>query len=60
MTIEVCRKNYTYDLVEDQMLDELIEREEIVAFRRSDGWAIIGEDRLRETYQKYSGPERRY
>lgn len=59
MLIEICSKNYTYKMVDNQILDALIKNDEIIAFKRSEGWAIIGEDKLRESSRKLYESERR-
>jgi len=59
MLIEVCTKDFCYEMVESHILADLIERDAIIAFRRSDGWVMLGEDELRESYHKHFGLERR-
>ena len=41
------------------MLDHLIHEKQIVAFRRSEGWAYIGRDPIRVTQQPLSRSDRR-
>jgi len=46
--IRVLYKDGTFHTVNKAILDKLIESGEIIAFRRSSGWAIIGVNTLRE------------
>lgn len=48
MGIKVFFSNGTFQTVSKSVLDNLIESQEILAFRRSSGWAIIGVHPLRE------------
>lgn len=57
MLIPVLYPDDTYDLVEDISLNELIMKNRIKAFKRSNGWVRIGEDPIRRI--EYAGPERR-
>lgn len=59
--IPVVYQNGEFSRVPPRELDELIAAERIIGFRRSDGWAILGEDPLRDprTSHPYQGPERR-
>ncbi|KAF0215177.1 MAG: hypothetical protein FD174_4207 [Geobacteraceae bacterium] len=45
--------------VTPSVLDYLIERHEIVAFCRSEGWIRIGKDPIRKEKHKFEGPGRR-
>lgn len=47
MLIRVKYPNGTYDMVNKQMLDFLIEQERIAGFKRTEGWAILGRDPIR-------------
>ena len=42
-------------------LDMFLSRDEVSRFKRSDGWAVVGVDRLRDTKKRHSfdGVERR-
>ncbi len=56
----VFRSDEGFQYVPDYLLDRLISKGEIQAFRRSDGWVVIGLDPVRgEDGGSYTGPERR-
>jgi len=63
MLIRVIYENGAYDMVKEQLLDYLLEREKIAGFLRNAGWAIVGRDpirqRSRQAEKQYYGPERR-
>jgi len=59
MPIEIVRKDYSDEVVEDYLLGSLIDSNKIIAFRRSSGWVIIGLDPVRVKHTAYSGVERR-
>lgn len=61
MLIPVVYKNEKLGMVSPSRLDDLIASDKIIAFRRSSGWAILGEDPIRSnnTNIDYKGPERR-
>lgn len=63
MMIRVVYANGAYDFVKDQMLDRLLDRGEIAGFQRTDGWAVVGRDKLRqrsrEKGKEYHGEDRR-
>jgi len=59
MLIRVMYKNNTYDMVKHTSLDHLIELRKIKKFLRAEGWAEIGEHRIRGMGGVYKGPERR-
>jgi hypothetical protein len=50
-------------MVKEQLLDRLLDRGEIAGFQRTDGWAVVGRDhirqRSRQAEKQYQGPERR-
>lgn len=57
--IPVLFNDNQYKLVSGNELDQLLTTGKIKAFRRSSGWAIIGQDPLRGNGGNYTGPERR-
>ncbi len=59
MLIEVVHKDYSDEMVEDYLLGSLIDSNKIIAFRRSDGWVVIGLDSIRVKHTVYFGEERR-
>ena len=59
MYVRVIMKNRAVELVKAARLDELIDSHALLAFRRQDGWAIIGRDAIRGAGGDYRGPERR-
>jgi hypothetical protein len=59
MLIRVMYKNHKFDMVSHNLLDHLINDGKIRKFQRSDGWAVIGKNRIRGTGGLYEGPDRR-
>ena len=59
--IPVVFQNGHFSHVPPRELDQLIAEERIIGFRRRDGWAILGEDPVRDPRHShsYQGPERR-
>jgi len=57
--IRVLRKNFKEALVDELLLDSLIDSNRLIAFNRSDRWAVVGKDALREQHTLYPGAERR-
>ncbi len=57
--IPVLFNDNHYKVVSGNELDQLLMTGRVKAFRRSTGWAIIGQDPLRGKGGKYTGPERR-
>lgn len=47
MRIMVRYQDNSCGMVEEFMLEEMIWADEITAFRRTGGWAVVGRDRLR-------------
>ena len=62
MLIRVMYNDGRLGMVRQQVLDRLLERKNICSFMRSDGWAVVGRDRIRRHHrlQTFSGEERRY
>ncbi|MCK4501895.1 MAG: hypothetical protein KAU22_02605 [Desulfuromonadales bacterium] len=59
MQIPVAFKNGKERSVSKGELQFLIETEQIMFFKRSDGWVVIGRDKLRSQRAPYSGEDRR-
>ena len=59
MITSVVYKNGDIGMIGISSLDELIASEKITKFLRTEGWATIGIDPIREKKRKYKGPERR-
>lgn len=59
--IPVMYKDGSKHLVSSRFLDRLLYSNQILAFRRSSGWVVVGRDPLRENGEGdgYKGPERR-
>ena len=57
--IRVLRKNFQEALVDEHLLDSLIDSNRLIAFIRSDAWAVVGMDAVREQNTFFSGAERR-
>jgi hypothetical protein len=57
--IRVLRKDFREALVDELHLDSLIASDRLIAFNRSDRWAVVGKDALREQHTLYPGAERR-
>ncbi len=60
MLIPIIQKNQEPDSVPPHILDRMLANNEIYAFERSSGWAVVGRDPIRTTSRRpYFGPERR-
>lgn len=61
MAILVQYKDRLFDVVQNNILDELIASDKIIAFRRAGGWVDIDKGPLRgkSAPTEYRGPERR-
>ena len=61
MAIMVQYRNNTFDYVENRALDDLIDSQIIIAFRRESGWVKIGIDPIRKNRipQSFDGLDRR-
>ena len=58
--VPVVYQDGMMDMVETQVLQELIEKDSIVKFQRSDGWVYPGIDPVRRYFHRtYTGQERR-
>jgi hypothetical protein len=49
MLIKVIYNDKSHGMVDDTLLDTLISSDQIIAFRRSSCWVVIGRDRVRCT-----------
>jgi|OpeIllAssembly_1097287.scaffolds.fasta_scaffold133323_2 hypothetical protein len=63
MLIRVKYPNGSYDMVNKQTLDFLLEQDKIAGFKRTEGWALVGRDpirnRSRQAEWKHDHLERR-
>lgn len=60
MLIPVIYPNGRHDMVKDFLLTSMIEQQEIIQFKRKDGWIDIKSDKIRAKRKNfYNGPERR-
>ena len=59
MLIPVVLKDGHEELVSYDELQFLLLTEKIMFFRRSDGWAVLGRDKMRNQKAPYNGEERR-
>ena len=60
MMIRVMYSDGRFDLVKDNMLDLLLEKNKVASFKRANGWAVVGRDPIRGRGEiSYQGPERR-
>lgn len=59
MLIPVVLKDGQEDLVSKEELQYLIGRKKVMFFRRSNGWVVIGRDKMRNLKVPYNGIERR-
>jgi hypothetical protein len=59
MLIPVVLKDGHEELVSKDELQLLISKKQIIFFKRSDGWVVIGRDKMRELNVPFNGVERR-
>lgn len=60
MMIRVMYTEGGFDIVKATLLDNLLAENALISFKRSDGWAVVGRDPMRQaTHTNYQGPERR-
>ena len=61
MLIRVRYDEGRFDMVKPQLLDRLLENKKVTSFKRSGGWAVIGQYPIRSKHRNrnYCGPERR-
>ncbi len=59
MLIPVVLKDGHEELVSSNELHFLISNKQVMFFKRSDGWVVLGRDKIRELKVPYNGVERR-
>ena len=59
MLIPVVLKDGHEELVSNNELHFLMSNKQVMFFKRSDGWAVLGRDRTRKHKAPYNGDERR-
>ena len=60
MMIRVMYSDGRFHLVKHTMLDQLLERNRVASFKRTNGWAVVGRDPIRGAGgHSYGGPDRR-
>lgn len=59
MFIPVVLKDGHEELVSKDELQRLISKNQIMFFKRSSGWVVLGRDKMRERNVPYPGVERR-
>ena len=60
MLIRVMYKDGRFDMVKPELLNTLLETKSVTSFKRSESWAIVGRDAIRNgSANNYQGPERR-
>ena len=60
MLIPVVLKDGHEELVSKDELQFLMSRQQILFFKRSDGWVVLGRDNMRGLKVPYNGVERRH
>jgi hypothetical protein len=59
MLIPVVLKDGHEELVSNNELHFLISNKQVMFFKRSDGWVVLGRDKMRDLKVPYNGVERR-
>jgi hypothetical protein len=60
MLIRVLYDDGRFDMVNQDVLDDLINQQVVTSFKREAGWAVVGRDQLRSSNRDaYQGMERR-
>ena len=61
MLIRVMFDDGRFDMVKPHLLDNLLEKQKLTSFMRSDGWTVVGRDIIRtgNKSQRHQGVERR-
>lgn len=60
MMVPVMLKNGMDEIVATQVLDRMLEADQVMFFKRSDGWVVVGRDTIRGMGGNlYRGRERR-
>ena len=57
MSIPVVLDDEQEELVSKEELQFLLDIHQVVRFKRSDGWVIVGEDKMRTRNTPYNGKE---
>ncbi len=60
MSVQVVLKNGKERFVEKDELQYLLVTRKVMFFERSDGWAVLGRDKMRHLEMAYAGEERRH
>jgi len=59
MLIPVVLKDGHEELVSNNELHFLMSNKQVIFFKRSDGWVVLGRDKMRDLKVPYNGVERR-
>jgi hypothetical protein len=59
MLVPVVLKDGKEELVSKDELQFLMTTQKVMFFKRSDGWAVFGRDKMRKQIGSYNGEERR-
>lgn len=59
MLVPVVLKDGHEDLVSKEELQLLLLTQKIILFKRSDGWVVLGREKMRKQRAPYNGEERR-
>ncbi len=59
MLIPVVLKDGHEELVSKDVLQFMMYNKQLLFFKRSDGWAVLGRDKMRSQKTLYQGQERR-
>jgi hypothetical protein len=59
MSIPVVLQDGHEELVSKEELQYLLLTQQIILFKRSEGWAVLGRDKIRNQRIPYNGEERR-
>jgi hypothetical protein len=60
MMIRIMYSDGRFDLVKQNVLDQLLAKNRVASFKRSSGWAVVGRDPIRGVgSHTYRGTERR-
>ena len=59
MLIPVVLKDGHEELVSNNELHFLMSNKQVMFFKRSDGWVVLGRDKMRDLKVPYNGVERR-
>jgi hypothetical protein len=59
MFIPVVLKDGHEDLVSKDELRSLMFNKQVMSFKRSDGWVVLGRDKMRDLKVPYNGMDRR-